>query len=71
SPAVSAGGTIQISAANIETQSVPAITPVLGQPYDVLVSGPITGYVQHMGFNATSGVITDLSSFRNGGATAP
>ncbi|MDX2221962.1 MAG: hypothetical protein SFV21_04385, partial [Rhodospirillaceae bacterium] len=46
SPAVSAGGTIQISAANIETQSVPAITPVLGQPYDVLVSGPITGYVQ-------------------------
>lgn len=66
SSSVSAGGTIQISGSTIEGQSSPVITPVVGVPYDLTVSGAITGFVQHIGFNTVSGQLSDLSGFRKG-----
>jgi hypothetical protein len=68
---VAGGGTIQVSTSTIETGAVPAITPVAGTPYDVNITGPITGFAQHIGFNAANGALSDLSAVRNGGAANP
>jgi hypothetical protein len=61
---IASGGTIQIAVSDIENAL--GVTPVLGSPYDATIAGPISGYVQHIGFKADSGVVTDLSAFRNG-----
>jgi hypothetical protein len=68
SASIASGGTIQLSTATIETQSVPAVTPTSGVPYDIGVTGSITGYVQHIGFNGANGALSDLSAFRAGGS---
>lgn len=70
SASIASGGTIQVSTSTIETQAVPAITPTAGVPYDITVSGSITGYTQHIGFNGANGALSDLSGFRVGGSGA-
>jgi hypothetical protein len=60
SAAINPGSSIQISASDIETGA--QITNKT--QYDLSVSGPISGYVQHIGFKADTGVVTDLTSFR-------
>jgi len=63
------GATVQVSAASIEAGS--GITSVATTPYNITVSGPITGYVQHVTGNGSSGVYTDFSARRTnvGGAS--
>ena len=68
SASIAAGGTIQISAAVLESQAVPAITPATGVPYDVTITGSISGFVQHIGFNSANGAASDLSALRQGGS---
>lgn len=66
SASVAAGATIQIAGSVIESQSTPVVTPTLGVQYDLGITGPITGFVQHIGFNSVSGQLSDLSAFRTG-----
>lgn len=76
--AIAANGTMQLSAADIEGTgtaggklpnggaNIPT-TSRMGN-YTLRVTGPIVGYVQHILFDGHT--VADLSSFRNGGATA-
>ena len=68
SSTIAAGQTLQLSAANIETGA--GITPVNGTNYTVNVTGPIIGYIQHIIYNASTGQLADLSSFRNANSTS-
>jgi hypothetical protein len=71
SGSIAVGATLQVSAADLETNGTPAITSPSGQ-YTVQLSGPILGYAQHILYDATTGQFADLSSFRNaGGANNP
>ena len=62
---ISANGTLQISMPTIEGAT--GITPA-GQ-YNLAISGPFTGYAQHVMFNSTAGTFVDLSGFRKGAGT--
>lgn len=71
------GGTMQLSAAEMEDSAANAKLPSGGADvpaaervgsYTINVSGPIIGYVQHILFDGD--VVADLSSFRNDGQTA-
>ena len=68
---VASGGTIQVSAATLEAGSVPSIVPSTGVPYDVSITGSVSGFVQHIGFNSANGAASDLSSLRAGGSYNP
>jgi hypothetical protein len=71
SSTIQPGGTLQLSADDLEGSSganIPAAERV--GLYTVQVTGPIVGYVQHILFNAVTGQVADLSSFRNSGDTA-
>ncbi|MCB2106161.1 MAG: hypothetical protein KDE14_00615 [Rhodobacteraceae bacterium] len=61
SASISPGASIQISATDLET-GAQITNPT---QYDLNIAGPISGFVQHIGFKSDSGVVTDLSSFRN------
>jgi hypothetical protein len=60
-----ANGSLQISMPTIEGAT--GITPA-GQ-YNLAISGPFTGYAQHVMFNSTAGTFVDLSGFRKGAGT--
>lgn len=61
---VTAGATRQIMVPAIEAAVSGAAAT--GHAYKVIVTGSFNGYVQNLLFNATNGVFTDLSGFRNG-----
>jgi len=58
---IPANGTLQVSAANIETGA--GFTPTIGQTYTLSIAGPLSGYVQHITLNP-GGVFTDFSGRR-------
>ena len=63
------GSTLQVSIPDIETGA--GITPDGGQ-YGLTISGPFTGYAQHVMFNTVTESLVDLSGFRIGaGANNP
>jgi hypothetical protein len=75
--AIQPGGTMQLSAAEMEGTTTSTKLPSGGAnipaasrtgAYTIQVTGPIVGYVQHILFDGSS--VADLSSFRNGGTTA-
>jgi len=63
--AVAANSTVTLSAGQIEGSA--GITPVAGTNYTVDFAGQMTGYIQHVLFNPSTGALADMSSFRNGG----
>jgi hypothetical protein len=75
--AIQPGGTMQLSAAEMEgTDTASGKLPSGGANiptasrtgnYTIQVTGPIIGYVQHILFDGES--VADLSAYRNGGAT--
>lgn len=69
SASIAAGGSIQVSAAQIELGA--GITASSSVSYDITVAGAIQGFAQHIGFSAQTGGLSDLSSFRSGGSFTP
>ena len=74
---IMSGGTMQLSAAEMEGSTTSAKLPAGGAniaaasrtgAYTVQATGAIVGYVQHILFDGTN--VADLSSFRNSGVTA-
>ena len=74
--AIQPGGTMQLSAAEMEGSATSTKLPSGGAniaaasrtgAYTIQATGPIVGYVQHILFNGSS--VADLSAFRNGGVT--
>jgi hypothetical protein len=74
--AIQPGGTMQLSAAEMEGTATSTKLPAGGAnipaasrtgQYTIQATGPIVGYVQHILFDGSS--VADLSSFRNGGVT--
>ncbi|NKB43844.1 MAG: hypothetical protein GKS03_06150 [Alphaproteobacteria bacterium] len=63
---IPAGATLQVSMPDIETGA--GITPDGGQ-YGLSISGPFTGYAQHVMFNTATESLVDLSGFRIGSGT--
>jgi len=57
---VEPNATLQVSMATVETAL--SITPA-GQ-YQIGITGPISGYAQHVSFNSVNNSFSDLSSFR-------
>jgi hypothetical protein len=75
--AIQAGGTMQLSAAEMEGTATSTKLPAGGAniptadrfgSYTVQVTGPIVGYVQHILFDGQN--VADLSAFRNSGVTS-
>ncbi len=62
---IPAGGSIQVSVADLEDNA--GYTPGPGQQYNIKVDGGINGYVQHVMWNTVEGLFSDLSGFRAGG----
>jgi hypothetical protein len=60
SPSIPAGGSVQVSAANLESGA--GITPSASVLYQATISGAFNGYVQHVTFNPNSGAFSDLSA---------
>jgi hypothetical protein len=54
------GATLQVGTGQIETAL--SITPSATSPYELLITGAFTGYVQHLGFDGKS--LIDLDGFR-------
>ena len=65
SPDIPAGGSIQVSAAQLENHL--GYTPTGPDQYDLRIEGGINGYVQHVMWNSVDGLFSDLSGFRVGG----
>lgn len=74
--AIQPGGTMQLSAAEMEGTTTSTKLPSGGAnvpaasrtgAYTIQATGPIVGYVQHILFDGTN--VADLSAFRNGGIT--
>jgi hypothetical protein len=63
SPSIPAGGSAQLTAANLEAGA--GITPTATVLYKASISGAIQGYVQHVNWNQDAGFFTDLSGRRN------
>ncbi len=69
--AVQPQGTVQLSAATLESGAALAAPTALGN-YQLAVTAAFNGYVQHLSYSASTGVLSNLSAFRNGtGQTAP
>ncbi|MSO97524.1 MAG: hypothetical protein EXR11_04790 [Rhodospirillaceae bacterium] len=64
SASVPSGAAIQLTAAALESGSVPAVTPSASVLYRLRVTGNITGYAQHVNWNQTAGFFSDLSGRR-------
>ena len=65
--AIKAGGTLQITSADLEANVSSAAAA--GVNYKVVVSGSFNGYVQNMIWNSVTGIFSDISGFRNGSLT--
>jgi hypothetical protein len=75
--AIQPGGTMQLSAAEMEGSATSTKLPAGGANvpaasrtgfYTLQATGPIVGYVQHILFDGAN--VADLSAFRNGGTTS-
>ena len=64
SASIPSGASVQLSAAGLESASVPVITPSASVLYRLRVQGNITGYAQHVNWNQTAGFFSDLSARR-------
>jgi len=64
-------GTIQLGASNLEAGAGLTAPTALGN-YQLAISAAFNGYVQHLSFSSSTGVLSNLSAFRNGiGQTSP
>jgi len=69
--AVQPQGTVQLSAAQLEAGAALAAPTALGN-YQLAISAAFNGYIQHLSYSSSTGVLSNLSAFRQGtGQTAP
>ena len=69
--AVQPQGTVQLSAATLESGAALAAPTALGN-YQLAIAAAFNGYVQHLSYSSSTGVLSNLSAFRNGtGQTNP
>jgi hypothetical protein len=69
--AVQPQGTVQLSAAQLEAGASLTAPTSLGN-YQLAISAAFNGYIQHLSYSSSTGVLSNLSAFRNGsGQTSP
>ncbi|MBL8643130.1 MAG: hypothetical protein JNK21_04285 [Rhodospirillaceae bacterium] len=63
SPTIQPGSSLQLTSGALESGA--GVTPVASVLYQATVTGSIGGYVQHVNWNPSAGIFTDLSGRRN------
>jgi len=63
--AVQPQGTVQLSALTLESGAGLTAPTALGN-YQLAISAAFNGYIQHLSFSSSTGVLSNLSAFRNG-----
>ena len=64
--AVQPQGTVQLGAAQLESGAATLTAPKALGNYQLAISAAFNGYVQHLSYSSSTGVLTNLSAFRNG-----